>query len=405
MEPSAEAEIRVRIARLGKIPFAEFMELALYHPQDGYYSRVSVPEGRRDYYTSPAAHPAFGALLALQLRRMWELMGRPSPFYAVEMGAGSGLLARDLTEFVHRLPGAFGPALRYVTLDRAPPPLRADRWASPGEPVLTEGVPLKGVVGCFLSNELVDAFPVHRFEIRDRAAREVYVAIEGGDLVQRLDQPSTPRLARRLDRLAREAPEGYRGEVNLAIGPWMAQVSRALRRGFVLTIDYGYEEDGVFSPEMSQGAVQTYYRHTGGGDPYKRIGSQDITAHVDFSALASEGEAAGLASLGTITQARFLGGLGLGRWLQRLRTEAQDQRERDANMMAMRDLTRPDGLGGFRVLVQEKGTGIEGLGQLLPPEGAVDEMPLPLLRPDHVALMDARYPHTAWQPEELWPPS
>ena len=404
VEPTAEGEIRARIARHGEITFAEFMELALYHPRDGYYSRGPVVGARGDYYTSPAAHPAFGALVAIELRRMWQLLGRPSPFYAIEAGAGSGLLARDVTEYAPRLAGGFADALRYVALDRIPPPAGSGRSPRRYQRVLAHGVPLAGIVGCILSNELFDAFPVHRFEVHERSIKEVYVGAANSDFVERLGEPSSPQLARRLDRLGRDLPDGYRGEITLGIGPWMAAVAGALNRGFVLTVDYGYEEDELYSPARAMGTLQTYYRHTDGASPYRRVGSQDITAHVDFSALDYHGASLGLASLGTVTQARFLQGLGLEGWLQRLRTEDLGQQERDANMMGMRDLVRPDGLGRFRVLVQEKGTGIADPGLLLglSDKSEADDLPLPLLRPDHIPLLAGRYPHTTWQLDELF---
>ena len=370
------------------------MELALYHASNGYYTSASANGARGDYYTSPQAHPAFGALLAVQLREMWELLDRPSPFYAVEMGAGDGQLARDVAGYTARMPGEFPGALRYVAIDRTPSPAVSGR-------VIATRIPLAGVTGCILSNELLDALPVHRFEMRGGVALEVYVTLRDGDLVERLAEPSTPHLADRLRELGADLPEGYRGEVNL--GGWTADVSDALQRGFVLTIDYGYEE----TRSESEGTTQTYYSHTSGVDPYRRIGAQDITAHVDFGRLASEGAAAGLRPLGTVSQAQYLHGLGLGGWLQRLRGEDLDTGGREANMMAMRDLAKPDGLGGFKVLVQEKDTGVGELAGLMPQEGAAGELPLPLLGPDHLKLMAARYPHAAWQPGDTWmsPPS
>ena len=398
MEPTAEAEISARIARHGQIGFAEFMDLALYHPGDGYYRRRPAAGASGDYYTSPAAHPAFGALLTLELRRMWQLLGRPSPFYVIEAGAGSGLLARDVTGYALRLAGDFAEALRYVALDRVPPPIGSERTPGGYQRVVARGIPLAGIVGCILSNELFAAFPVHRFEVHERSIKEVYVGAKNGELVERLGTPSTPQLARRLESLGPDLPDGYRGEVNLGIGPWMAEVAAALKRGFVLTIDYGYEEDELYSPARTMGTLQTYYRHTGGASPYRRVGSQDITAHVDFSALVSLGAQAGLASLWSGTQNGFLRGLGLDRWLQRLRSEDLGQRERDANMMGMRDLIRPDGLGRFRVLLQEKDTGVAdpGLIQARLDESEFDGLPLPLLRSDHAPLLEGRYPQTTW---------
>ena len=120
MRTSAEGEIRERIARRGKITFAEFMEVALYHPQAGYYARKAPAREHRDFYTSPAAHPAFGALISVQLWRMWEALKRPARFSVVEMGAGNGLLARDVVEYARNVSERFGRALRYLALDRSP---------------------------------------------------------------------------------------------------------------------------------------------------------------------------------------------------------------------------------------------------------------------------------------------
>ncbi|HBJ30250.1 MAG TPA: hypothetical protein DDY93_02655, partial [Dehalococcoidia bacterium] len=153
----AETEIRRRIASEGRITFADFMETALYYPEGGYYTTQKVVGGAGDYFTSPAAHPAFGALLALQLERIWEVMGRPEPFHTVEMGAGDGLLARDLVEFTKHLQPEFTRALEYLTTDRT-----------------TSGVAEMGITGCVISNELVDAFPVHRFRIDDGTLKEAF---------------------------------------------------------------------------------------------------------------------------------------------------------------------------------------------------------------------------------------
>ena len=408
MESSPEADIRARIASEGRITFAEFMNVALYHTAGGYYSRGSSTSDHRDYYTSPAAHPAFGALIAIQLRRMWEVLERPSPFYAVEMGAGNGLLARDVVGYALTLPSPFTDALRYIALDRSSVHGEPDGRAAGYQRVVAQALPIKGVVGCFFSNELVDSFPVHRFQIQRGAIKELYLSLRDERFVEVLGEISTPLLERHLDHLRFRLPEGYRGEINLQIGPWMAEIARALKRGFVLTMDYGYEAGDLYSPERAYGTLQTYYRHASGASPYELIGMQDITAHVDFSSLISGGNAIGLRPIGLCTQAHLLRGLGLEEWVRRLRTKHLTQRNRDANMMAMRELVRPDGLGAFKVLVQEKGTEITRLGELSPSKappsesgGWADDLPVPLLRPQHVPLMEGRYPHLTWDFEEL----
>ena len=404
MAQSAEAEIRRRIAWQGKITFAEFMELALYHPEGGYYANPS-PFGRAgDYFTSPAAHPAFGALKAVQLQRMWELVGCPRRFYAVEMGAGTGLLARDIVDHAGRLHGAFAEALCYTALDRYA--AAGDAQASPNgiQRLIAAGAPLRGVVGCIISNELLDSFPVHRFRVHDGAVKEVYVALdEEGGFTDELADPSTPELVGRIDSLGLSLSEGFRGEVNLSIRPWMRQVSDALEKGFVMTIDYGYLAQELYSSTRAGGTLQTYYRHTQGSGPYHRVGQQDITAHVDFSLVVSEGEALGLRPLALLSQSRFLRNLGFEDMHQRLREMTLSQRERNANSMAMLELVKPDGLGAFKVLVQERATGVGDPAQLTPCVDLASKAAVPLLSPAHMPLMMGRYPHLAWNFEELWP--
>ena len=208
-----EAEVRRKVAAEGRITFAQFMEIALYHPEGGYYTTRKAIGAKGDYFTSPAAHPAFGALLVLQMERMWNLLGRPDAFHIVEMGAGDCLMARDLLDFAHCLEPEFSKALEYLTTDRT-----------------TSSIAASDVTGCVISNELVDAFPVHRFQIDKGSLLEVFATTnDAGELVEELGEPSTPLIARRLEKLGRSLPDGFSGEVNLEISPWMNQVSRVLK--------------------------------------------------------------------------------------------------------------------------------------------------------------------------------
>ena len=339
-----------------------------------------------------AAHPAFGALVAVQLSRMWEALGRPGCFTAVEMGSGGGLLASDVVSYARRVLGPFAEALRYVTVDRA----RPSRAAAEVQHVVASRMPFAGVVGCVLSNELLDAFPVRRFEVRDRRLLEVYVVVRGGRFAEELDETPPPELAAHVEWLGVELPEGFRGEVNTGIGPWMADVSAALERGFVLTIDYGYVREEL-DPAGAGDTVQGYYRHAGGASPYERVGEQDMTAHVDFTHVVEEGRRAGLRALSVRSQARFLNEMGFRGWLDRVRREPMSESRRMANLMAMRELVKPDGLGGFKVLVQAKGdVAVERLAEAGP---APEE--LPLLTEEHARLLEGRYPHLAWVPDDF----
>lgn len=404
-QTAAEQAIRDRIRRQSKITFAEFMRLALYHPVGGYYTSAAPFGAAGDYYTSPAAHPAFGALLCVQLRHMWRLIGKPPQFTVVEMGAGNGILANDVAAYAERLSPEFASCIRYICIDRYAP---ASAAANPSvDRLRAHGVPLRAVIGCLLSNELVDAFPVHRFRIVNGVPLEIYVALDAdGAFTETLAAPSTPRLTERISALGFPLPDGFSGEVRLNTRSWIGEAAQALAKGFVITIDYGYEAADLYSQRRSGGTLQTYYRHTEGGSPYQRIGRQDISAHVDFTQLQSDGRSAGLNPIAYTTQADLLQSLGIDDMLRQARAMPLSPRDRSANLMAMRQLIKPSGLGGFKALIQAKG--VEAAADIAPTLAQRGELQAPLLSARHMPLLDGRYPHAAWQvweTPELWPPS
>ena len=367
--------------------------MALYHPAGGYYTQVGRIGKGGDFYTSPTAHPAFGALLCVQIWRMWQWLGRPSRFTTVELGAGDGLLARDVCSYADRLSPEFSAALAYVAVD-----VRRASGASPArdqvQPIVSDRLPLSGVTGCVIANELLDALPFHRFRIEEGAIREMYIVPDSeGGLAEEVGEPSSPLLAERLKSLGLSLPEGFRGEVCLELRPWLRNVAAALDFGYLLTIDYGFPAGELYAPERMAGTLQTHYRHTSGSDPFARIGQQDITAHVDFTTVMSEGREAGLEPVAFGPQAQFLRHLGFGDMLQRLRTVALSDAERNANRMGMLDLVRPGGLGDFRVLLQRR---VGNESQLEEPAIAPPEsLEPPLLSEEHARLIAGRYPHAA----------
>ena len=393
-----------RVAARGKITFAEFMEMALYWPNGGYYTGSSIQDPAPDYFTSPSAHPAFGALLALQMEEAWRLLDRPDPFVVVEPGAGSGRLAKDVISYAQYLDASFQRALRYVAVERAV----TVQPAGPGvEWLEAADIPLRGVTGCILSNELLDAFPVHRIVLRGGRLLEIYVTYQEGRLVEVEEEPSTPDIAARLNGEGVVLAEGQRAEVCLELGPWMEQAAAALERGFLVTVDYGYPARELYSAERPEGTLRCYYKHTLSDNPYVRVGEQDMTAHVDFTAVAVLGERHGLSSEPPLTQAEFLGNLGLGAFQRRLAGAGLGQSKRDANRMAMLDLARPGGMGDFKVLLQGKGvdtaalTGVHGASDFWTERLA--GLPLPLLDETHISVMGARYPHAAQGLGDRWP--
>ncbi|HYB19320.1 MAG TPA: SAM-dependent methyltransferase [Thermodesulfobacteriota bacterium] len=357
-----------RIRPRGRIPFAEFMDIALYHPREGYYQSLREKIGPRgDYYTSPHIHPIFGALLTRQLHQMWEILDHPSPFIIAEMGAGKGLLCADILLDCRRQWPDFYQNLIYVIGEISPglqdrQKLLLSSFEAEGkvEWVLPDAL-LDGIrpfTGCLLSNELIDAFPVHLVQGREGRLWEIYVSFREGALQEVPGPLSTPLIEEYLRLYGSMPEEGQRAEVNLKALEWMEGVNRALRRGFVLTIDYGYEASELYHPERRDGTLLCYFRHTTSSEPYRRIGLQDITAHVNFTALIKKGEALGLKKVGYTEQYKFLVSLGLLQELESLE-KTSDRSSGPAfwkNKLAMRNFVIPGGMGTlFKVLVQSKG--------------------------------------------------
>ena len=403
---SAESEVRRRIQERGKITFAEFMEIALYWPQGGYYTGREPIGAQGDYYTSPAVHPAFGALIAVQLFQMWRELGSLAAFTVLELGAGNGLLCRDITTYAKVLPEGFASSLRYICLDRRTP--NSLEAGTPGASrVLAEGLPFKGIEGCVLSNEYLDAFPVHRVVMTSKGLKEVYVGLEGDDLVEITGEPSDPCFAKRFTDLGITLIEGQTAEVNPVLYQWSQELSRALERGFVLTIDYGRTAPDLYDPvARTRGTLVTYHQHVQTDAPLTRIGLQDITAQVDFTSVAQAGERAGLEALGLVTQQEFLSNLSLASLEQQLGSHRLAPRSLQANRSGMMDLVRPGGLGDFKVLAQGKNVGSPRLWGMERSEEAaslIGSLPTPLLTEDHLSLPDGRSFGGATEFEAFWP--
>lgn len=385
--PPLVAAVTAEISNLGPIPFARFMELALYEPTHGYYMRSGEkaageriggqpvgedriglePSGEDrigwdgDFYTNSDVHSIYGGCLADQFVQIDRLLGRPNPFTIVEMGGGKGLLARDILARFAMVEPSILDRVAYLMVERSPAMQSAQRehlrpWLDQGVRVAwvasLDEMPPGSLTGIAFSNELVDAFPVHRVRLVRGEPKEVYVDYCEGRFMEVLGDLSTPELGAYVESLrARDLPlqDGQTLDLNLDALRWMGAVARVLRRGVVMTVDYGHTADDLFGADRRTGTLLCYYRQLVSEDPYVRVGQQDMTAHVDFTALATVGEQAGLAVTGFTNQMSFLMSLGVERHLESLEPGSRE-------FQSVVQLLRPEGMGRtFKILIQHKG--------------------------------------------------
>jgi SAM-dependent MidA family methyltransferase len=307
--------LREEITQRGPIHFRDYMERALYDPEHGFYGSGRARVGRSgDFFTNVSVGPLFGRLLARQFAEMWAKLGSPADFAIVEQGAHRGDFAADVLGALREFAPACLAAATYWIVE----PLEALRTAQHEKLAEWAGVRVRWAesladlpefTGVHFSNELPDAFPVHRVVRRAEGWRERAVGFDGVRFVF-VDIPlSTDPLKAALVRLP-AVPEGYETEINLAGPAWIAEVAARLKRGFILAIDYGYSRSEYYRPERDRGTLSAYAGHQREPDPLARPGEIDLTAHVDFTSLAEAGVAAGLALSGFTDQHHFMVGLG-----------------------------------------------------------------------------------------------
>ncbi|MCG6552482.1 MAG: SAM-dependent methyltransferase [Candidatus Magnetominusculus sp. LBB02] len=364
-----------RIRENGPMPFKDFMQEALYHPGCGYYmSKETMPFGREgDFFTASHLHPAFGASIGRQIEQMWMIMGRPSPFYIIEFGPGRALMAGDMLRYLKNT--EFFACLSYVIIEANPAMAALQRqglkdfsetkisWAARADE-------LSPVCGCILSNELLDAFPVHLVQMENGALKQVWVGSDGDNLIEILVEPSKEIISyveefdidMLRDSTAKAAIQsGYRTEINLAVRDWLKDCAAILREGFILTIDYGFPAWKYYHPARTRGTLVCYHRHKTSENPYEHIGQQDITAHVNFSAVSKWGQPHGFSPVGYASQGQFLISLGIDELLSQISLDENYQFE----AIKIKRLIVPDGMGEtHKVMVQYKGTAAANIPQL-----------------------------------------
>jgi len=346
----------------GPITFADFMRECLYHPLHGYYSRASA-QRFGDYYTSVDVHPIFGRLLARQFAEMWKALGSPRSFTLVEAAAGVGRLAGHILDFSARELPEFYSAVNYVAVERSDArrgehAARLAIHAAAGRFSSAAELPQAISDGCIFSNELLDALPVHRVMIEQGRLREICVGLEGAQLVEIPRDPSSPVIEAYFQEQGIALAEGQQAEVCLEACDWVESAGRALERGFLLTVDYGHEARALYDEHHNRGTLLAYRDHAVHENLLEAPGEQDLTAHVNFTAVDLCGQRAGLKRAGLVTQSQFLVALGRGNEFADLYEPGQSEMGKLRARLLLKNLIHPEGLGEkFQVMIQYKGIG------------------------------------------------
>jgi len=350
-----------RIRRCGPLTFADYMRECLYHPVHGYYSKAEQTRFA-DYYTSADVHPIFGRLLARQFAEMWESLGRPEEFTVVEAGAGVGRLATHVLDFCATKLPAFYNSLRCVAVERSAPRreqaiANLKRHATAGHFAGSAEIPARIAAGCLFSNELIDALPVHRVVKESGALKEIFVEFRDGQFLSATAPLSTCAITEYFATQGVILQEGQYAEAGLEACDWITEVGRRLERGYVLTIDYGHHAAELFDDHHMRGTLLAYQNHRVSEDFHVSPGEQDLTAHVNFTALEMWGKRSGLETAGFTSQTAFLLALGQGNEFADLYDEGQTEAERVRARLQLKTLIHPEGMGErFQVLLQQKGS-------------------------------------------------
>jgi len=371
-----EQEIRER----GPIPFSRYMELCLYHPELGYYSRHAGQFGKAgDFYTSSDVHAVFGRLLARQFDEMWRVLGAPATIVLRELGPGRGLFAQDVLDWSKKKLPEFFCAVRYELVEQSPA-LRlrmqavlakhlengkailatketsgAEAETSEAPDGTTEVVPFPHIV---FANEFFDAIPVEVLSTKGT----LRIGSRNGQFVESW-VPSSSQELEFLDRYSIHPEEGERVEVSLQAQEIMSSAAQ-FDRGFVIVVDYGYTREEQLAGRH-RGTLKAIRQHSVSANPYEAPGEQDITADVNFTALAAVAERQGMHAQKLVTQSQFLMGIGEANQFADAFEDCRLPQERAKVALQLKHLVTPAGMGeSFNVLVASKGVDPEKTGGL-----------------------------------------
>ncbi len=371
--PDLVALIAGEIRATGPITFARFMQLALYTPELGYYTSPATRIGRGgDFLTAPETHPIFGAALARQVAAVWRHLDRPTGFVIREYGAGTGALAASILAALAVDAPDLAASLRYEAVEAnpyrrrelesmaarggeaSPASFGAEAFVAMGPTEVPETPP--AAAGLVLANEFFDAFPVHIVEQNEHGLDEVFVTTGPSGFAETIGPPSTPRLAERFATEDIVLAPGQRGEVAFGLEEWFSDIASWLASGLVVVIDYGHRAQDLYVPHRRRGTLLGYLDQQVVDDPLVAVGRQDLTAHVDFTAVEGAATHAGWTVFGTTTQAQYLVDLGLEELLERGRSDATQSFGAYLELRtAIVRLLDPRHTGGFRVLAAGRG--------------------------------------------------
>ncbi len=356
-------KIEREVRECGPLPFSRYMELCLYDPELGYYSRNAAQFGKAgDFYTSSDVHAVFGRLLARQFEEMWRALGSPAQVTVKELGPGRGLFAQDVLDWSEKKFPDFFRALRYG-LDERSPALRQriaatlSRHLESGRAALSAGHDVAAPTIVF-GNEFFDALPVEILSTEG----SLRIDLRDGRLVETWVRASAEELEF-LDRYSVHPEPGERVEVGLQSQKQMRGAS-SIERGFVVIIDYGYAREEQLAGRH-RGTLKAIRQHSVSADPYEAPGEQDITADVNFTALAAVAEQQGMQTQKLITQSQFLLGIGEANEFADAFEECRMPQERAKVALQLKHLVTPAGMGeSFHVLVASKGVEAESVARL-----------------------------------------
>ena len=369
-DPAFEA-LRQLIKDNGPISFERFMDHVLYS-EHGFYSAEGRIGGTGDFFTSPSLHPVFGSFLAIQIYAMWKALQCPNPFALIEFGSGNGLLSKSVIDTIGSLDDKFASSCEYFAIDKFHfgETQHLKKFLAGRDVAITKS---KGVI---FSNELIDAFPVRLIEVSKGQILEVFLKHTPSNTLTEVLKPPQKPLPDHICEKNLSDLEGDRGPVNVRLSEWYDQLNSILASGFLITIDYGFNQNEYYSMENSKKLIQTYYKHVQGSSPYQRLGRQDITAHADFTALETVGNKSGFSKVIQTTQREWLFDLGFDKWIQSQAIKGQMARSMEN---FINNLVDPNGLGKFKVLMQQKGLNSTFnyssiINQQLPPKFKVPEV-------------------------------